>query len=287
MKTIKLLRPHQYIKNIFVFAPLFFIGKVGNIDFLLPTILAFLSFCLAASAVYILNDFRDAESDRAHPIKKFRPIASGDVSINLAFVVMGSLLLAAEILALSASFDTFMVINLYVIMNIAYCFGLKLVALVDVTVIAIGFVLRLFAGSTAADITLSAWIVVMTFLLALFLALAKRRDDILIYEDTGSILRKVVKDYNLKFLDSAISIMAAVIIVAYISYTTSTEVLERLNSETLYFSTFFVILGLLRYLQLTLVFNDSGSPTRLALRDRFLQAVIAGWLLFFTYTIYL
>ena len=286
MKTFKLLRPHQYVKNIFVFAPIFFVGEVMNAKALLLALLAFFAFCLAASTIYILNDYLDIENDKAHPRKKFRPLASGDVSIKSALSIMTILFLAAETIALLVSLNTFIIINIYLLINIAYCFGIKKIGLLDITSIALGFVLRLFAGSSAADVSLSSWIVVMTFLLALFIALAKRRDDVLIFQNTGKEMRSVVKEYNLKFLDSSISIMAAVIIVAYISYTTSPDVLARLDNDTLYYSLVFVILGLLRYLQLALVFNNSGSPTKLVLSDRFLQITITCWLLFFAHIIY-
>lgn len=286
MNIIKLLRVHQYVKNIFVFAPIFFVGELTNTTSLLTSMYAFVAFCCIASAVYVLNDYLDIKNDQAHPRKKFRPLAAGDVSIKCAVALMIILLLCAETIAFFISLDTFFIINFYLLINIAYCFGFKNIGLLDVIIIATGFVIRLFVGSSAIEVDLSNWIVIMTFLLALFLALAKRRDDVLIYESTGERMRPVIKYYNLKFLDSAISIMVAVIIVAYMSYTTSPDILSRIDSDMLFCSLVFVILGLLRYLQLTLVMNNSGSPTRLVLSDHFLQITIACWLLFFTYVLY-
>jgi 4-hydroxybenzoate polyprenyltransferase len=174
----------------------------------------------------------------------------------------------------------------YVVMNIAYSLALKKMAIVDVCIIAIGFVLRLFIGSVVTGVPLSMWIVVMTFLLALFLALAKRRDDVLIYEETGKQMRAAIKGYNLKFLDSSLVIIAAVTIVAYLQYTISPEITDRLHTHYLYISTIFVIMGLLRYLQITFVEKNSGSPIQLIFSDRFLQIIIVMWLLYFSWVLY-
>ena len=174
----------------------------------------------------------------------------------------------------------------YVLMNIAYSIKLKHISIVDIVIISSGFVLRLFIGSVVTGIALSHWIVIMTFLLALFLALAKRRDDVVIYVDTGKKMRKVVDGYNVQFLDTAMSIMAAVVIVAYILYTTSLEVIERYHTNYLYLTSFFVIVGVLRYLKITLVLQDSGSPTRIVFKDNFMQLILLGWILCFMGVIY-
>ena len=174
----------------------------------------------------------------------------------------------------------------YVVMNIAYSFYLKHVAILDVVIIAVGFALRLFIGSAVTDIPLSKWIVIMTFLLALFMALAKRRDDVLIYLDTGKKMRKVIDGYNLQFLDTAMAIMASVVIVAYIIYTTSPEVIARVHSEYLYLTALFVILGIMRYLQIAFVLKDSGSPVKIVLKDRFMQLILLGWIVSFVWILY-
>ena len=178
------------------------------------------------------------------------------------------------------------VLAFYVVLNLAYTLRLKHVAVLDVAIIALGFVLRLFVGSFVTGVPLSMWIVVMTFLLALFLALAKRRDDVLIYLETGQKMRKVIDGYNLKFLDSAMVMMASVVIVAYTLYTISADVTSRLHSEYLYLTVLFVILGIMRYMQIAFVEEDSGSPTRVMLKDRFLLVVVVGWLATFFWIIY-
>lgn len=284
--VFELIRPHQYIKNCFIFLPLFFASRITDTTLLFNAVIAFIAFSLTASAIYVLNDYHDVEDDKLHPIKKNRPLASGVITKPQALVIMMLLLMAGTALMASVSISAMAILLAYVVMNIAYSFYLKHVAILDVTIIAIGFVLRIFVGSAATDISLSMWIVIMTFLLALFMALAKRRDDVLIYLDTGKKMRKVVDGYNLKFLDTAMAIMASVVIVAYTIYTTSTEVIERVQSEYLYLTALFVIVGVMRYLQIAFVEKDSGSPTRIILEDRFMQLTLFGWIATFVWVLY-
>ena len=283
---IKLMRPHQYVKNLFIFLPLFFAIKITDTELLFNTFIAFIAFSISASAIYTLNDYYDIEEDRLHPKKKKRPLASGAITKPQAIIIMGCLFLAGFTLMGLLSVKATTILAAYVLMNIAYSFYLKHIAILDVTIIALGFVLRLFVGAVVTNIHLSMWIVLMTFLLALFMALAKRRDDVLIYLDTGKKMRKVIDGYNLQFLDSAMMIMASVVIVAYTIYTTSSEVIARIHSEYLYLTALFVILGVLRYMQITFVEKDSGSPTRIVLKDRFMQLTLSGWLASFAWIIY-
>lgn len=283
---IKLMRPHQYVKNLFIFLPLFFGLKITDTGLLLNALYAFVAFSLAASAIYTLNDYHDIEEDRKHPKKKNRPLASGAISKAQAIVIMTILFASGFVLMASFSPKAVAILAVYVLMNIAYSLYLKHIAIVDVTIIAIGFVLRLFVGSVVASIPLSMWIVIMTFLLALFLALAKRRDDVLIYLDTGKKMRKVIDGYNLQFLDAAMAIMASVVIVSYTIYTTSAGAVAGMHSEYLYLTALFVILGIMRYLQIVFVHLDSGSPTKIVLKDRFMQLVLLGWVLTFVWILY-
>ena len=283
---IKLMRPHQYIKNLFIFLPLFFALKITDTALLTNAFIAFIAFSLTASAIYTLNDYHDIEEDKQHPKKKNRPLASGAISKSQAISIMSVLAVVGFTLMAILSLKAVGILAAYIVMNIAYSFYLKHVAILDVTIIAIGFVLRLFIGSAVTGIQLSMWIVIMTFLLALFMALAKRRDDVLIYLDTGKKMRKVIDGYNLQFLDTAMAIMASVVIVAYTIYTTSAEVLERVHSEYLYLTALFVILGILRYLQVAFVLKDSGSPTKIVLKDRFMQFTLLGWIVSFAWILY-
>jgi decaprenyl-phosphate phosphoribosyltransferase len=284
---IVLIRPHQYVKNLFIFMPMFFVGQMANIDLLVNALIAFIAFSLSASAVYILNDYRDVEDDRLHPTKKNRPLASGSVSSQTALVMMGLLAISGLGLMASLSIEAAAILIAYIGLNLAYSFKLKHVAIIDVVIISTGFVLRLFIGSQVTSIPLSMWIVIMTFLLALFLALAKRRDDVLIFLDTGKKMRQVVDGYNLQLIDSAMTIMSAVVIVAYILYTTSAEAVARIGNDHLYLTALFVILGIMRYLQIALVEENAGSPTRIVLKDRFIQLTIVAWLGTFGWMIYL
>jgi len=260
--------------------------KITDVSLLLNAVVAFIAFSLTASAIYTLNDYHDIEEDRQHPKKKSRPLAAGDISKSQAISIMVVLGIAGFGLMAALSLKAVGIMVAYVVMNIAYSFYLKHVAILDVTIIAIGFVLRLFIGSAVTGIPLSIWIIIMTFLLALFMALAKRRDDVLIYLDTGKKMRKVIDGYNLQFLDTAMAIMASVVIVAYTIYTTSAEVVARVNSEYLYLTAFFVLLGIMRYLQVAFVLKDSGSPTRIVLKDRFMQLTLLGWALTFAWILY-
>lgn len=284
-EIIKLMRPHQYLKNLFVFAPLFFSGMLLEDGGLIKTFFAFVLFSISASAIYILNDIKDVKEDREHPTKCNRPIASGKVSLFSARIVLAFLLILALLGSYFLNTDLLIVLSVYVLMNIFYSLGLKHVSILDISIISFGFVLRIFAGAVVIDVTPSLWIILMTFLLALFLALAKRRDDVLL-STQGLSTRKNIDGYNLEFVNAAMVIMASVVIVAYIFYTISDEVQLRLHTEYLYMTVFFVIVGVMRYMQITFVENNSGSPTKLLLKDRFLQIDILLWALVFGMIIY-
>lgn len=289
MKYIKIIRPQQWVKNLFVFVPAFFNGDITDGSCLLVSLIVFAAFSLAASSIYCLNDIIDAEDDRRHPVKCLRPVASGAVSVPQAYTVMGvSLALSLAVMALVPAnrWQVFAAVAGYWALNVAYCLLLKRHSIIDVCVIAFGFVLRLLAGAAATDITLSKWIVLMTFLITLFLALAKRRDDVLRMNKTGRAPRRNTKRYNLTFLNQAITITAAVTLVCYIMYTVSPEVTGKLGTDNLYLTSVFVIMGLLRYLQIAVVDEKSGDPTDIALHDRFTQIVVVCWMLSFLLLIY-
>jgi decaprenyl-phosphate phosphoribosyltransferase len=282
-----LIRPYQYIKNLAIFLPLFFGGEILNTKLMLNALIGFVAFSLCASGIYILNDYFDIENDRLHPKKKFRPLAAGTIPKQGAFIVMALLFLIGGTVMTFYFLKAAGILGLYVILNIAYSYRLKHIAILDVTIIATGFVLRLFVGSAVTLVPLSKWIVLMVFLLALFMALGKRRDDVLAFLNTGIKMRKVIDGYNLQFLNGAMMIMASVVIVAYILYTTSTEIIQRLQSDYVYLTTFFVVLGILRYLQISLVKKDSGDPTKIAIKDTFMHLTILGWIGAFIWILYL
>ncbi len=288
LKNIILLaRPHHYVKNLFIFLPAFFAFKIDDPALIWKTFIAFAAFSLTASAVYILNDWKDQEEDRKHPVKRSRPIASGEVGTPGAFMLFGIFLFAGAVLALISSTQIFFIIAIYFLLNVAYSLKLKHVPIIDISIISTGFVLRLFVGAEAAEVDLSHWIIVMTFLLALFLSLAKRRDDVIIYLNSDKKVRKVIDGYDLKFLDSAIVMTSSIVVLAYILWSLSPEVSSRLSSGNTFLTAIFVVLGILRYMQITFVEEESGNPTRVMLKDKFIQMSLLGWVASFVWILYL
>jgi decaprenyl-phosphate phosphoribosyltransferase len=282
---LALIRPHQWIKNLFVAAPLFFTPRDVSPLAVFHVALAVACFSAASSAVYILNDWTDREADRRHPSKRERPLAAGTVSPSAAAMLAAALIAAAALVAVALLPRGFLLVLLaYLLLNIAYSLGLKRIAIVDVLVIAIGFVLRIYAGGEVIGVVPTVWIVACTLLLALFLALAKRRDDLV--RGLADAHRASLSGYNLPFLDTALAVVLAALLVSYLLYTTQPENMARLGSDKLFVTAPFVIAGVLRYLQITLVEQRSGSPTRLALSDRFLALTIIGWVATFAWLIY-
>ncbi|MDB4131624.1 UbiA prenyltransferase family protein [Flavobacteriaceae bacterium] len=284
--ALRIMRPKHYIKNFFIFLPLFFDLKISDYESFYITFLSFISFSLTASSVYIFNDYFDIEEDKLHPLKKYRPLAIGSITKFNAILLMFVLVFFGLTLMYTLSINSFILLLIYVTLNISYSMFLKHISIVDVNIIAIGFVIRLFVGSNVTNIYLSKWVIIMTFLLALFIALAKRRGDVLIYKETGIKMRKVVDGYNLRFLDSAMSIMASVVIVVYTIYTSSPAFESRFENEYIYLSSFFVILGIMRYLKIIFINNVSGSPVNTILNDRFLQLILLGWVMIMFWFIY-
>ena len=287
---IKVARPTHWIKNIFVFLPIFFGGALLNTTEVVAAALTFMSFSLAASAIYCLNDIIDVDADRAHPVKCKRPIASGAITIPQAYGMMTvSLLISIVLMFLlpEGHAKSILVIIAYFVINVAYCLRLKEYAIIDVCIIASGFVLRILAGGYATGVHLSKWIVLMTFLLTLFLAFAKRRDDVLRMNTTGRAPRKNTSRYNLTFINQAITITGSVMVVCYVMYTVSPEIIAQFATDKLYLTSILVILAILRYLQISVVDEKSGDPVKVALSDRATQLILLSWLLSFLIIIYL
>lgn len=274
----RMCRPHQYLKNGFIWLPIFFGKALTDYHSVLLTFFAFISFCFISSTTYVINDVKDIRNDRLHPVKRHRPLASGAVEIREAFWIALILFTGAMAIAIAKlpSPCTYILIG-YLLLNIAYSQGLKHIAILDIVCIAIGFVLRILIGGMAAQIYISPWIVITSFLLALFLALAKRRDDLLL-ASKGAQVHKAIGGYSLEYVSMTMGIMASVIIVVYILYTVSPEVITKHGTDKLFISGAWVILGLLRYLQITFVKKKRGSPTWVLIKDVVLQLVIALWL---------
>lgn len=300
MSYIRLLRPKDWAKNLFLFVPLFFSGQLQQWAKYPNLLLGVLCFCCIASALYIINDYSDIEDDRKHPEKSKRPLASGTVSKTSAIIICLLLIVAGFGLAYFVRDKFLFVLSIYFFLNLAYSFGLKTIPILDIIIVSIGFVLRIKGGAVIANIGLSEWLTIMVFLLALFMAIGKRRDDVLLKQSHGIDMRKAVKGYNLEFLNVALGLVCAVIVVAYFMYTMSPEVQHRIASlgrkeeETglggiyrLYYTCLFVLAGILRYLQIIFVKGDAGSPTKILYKDRFIQIAILLWIASFYFIIYM
>lgn len=285
---IKLLRPKDWAKNLFLFLPVFFGGKLFDIPRIEHLIAGFFAFCFTASAVYIINDYRDREDDRKHPKKSLRPIASGKVKPGTALVIAVFLILAGFILAWVADpkFHFLSILVFYFLMNLGYSMGLKNIPILDILIVAIGFSLRVKSGGYIADVSVSLWLNLMVFLLALFMAIAKRRDDIILKMETGIDMRKAVKGYNVDFLNIMLAMFSGIIIMTYIMYCVSPITISKMETYHLYYTCIFVIAGLMRYLQITLVQNQAGSPTEILYKDRFIQVTILLWVASFYALLY-
>ncbi len=287
MQFIKLLRPKDWAKNLFLFIPLFFSGEFLDTDKIISLLFGFAAFSFVASSIYIINDYRDIDDDKKHPVKFNRPLASGAVSKPLAIIICSLLMLTGFTIAWFLRDKFLFVLAIYFLINLGYSFGLKSIPILDIMILAIGFVLRIKAGSVITFIPLSEWIVIMVFLLAIFMAIGKRRDDVLLKIKSGVDMRKASKGYNLEFLNVLLALVSAVIIVAYFMYTMSPEVQERLGTYRLYYTCLFVMGGIMRYLQIIYISADSGSPTKILYKDRFIQITLLLWVASFISIIYL
>ena len=285
---IKLLRPKQWAKNLFLFIPLFFAGKMFEFDKILLLIGGFFAYSFLASSIYIINDYRDIEDDKKHPEKQFRPLAAGTVKKNIALII--SVLLAlggffiGYLLDNSGKFN--LILGLYFVLNLSYSLGLKNLSIVDILIVAAGFLLRVKGGSVLANIETTSWLNIMTFLLALFMSIAKRRDDVILKLETGTDMRKSIKGYSIEFLNTLLGLFCAILIVSYINYTVS-ETGHRNFGHRLYYTSVFVIAGIMRYLQITFIQNKAGSPTEILYKDRFIQITLLLWIASFFVILYL
>ncbi len=281
-----LLRVKQWVKNGFLLLPGFFAGNILQPGIFLRMALGMAAFSLVASAIYIVNDLRDMQADQQHPKKCKRPIPAGLVKPSMAVViacVVGAVGLGSAFL-LEPMFG---LITLgYALMSLAYSLYLKRWAILDVMIIALGFLFRIHAGGVLVNVPITMWLEILTFLLALFIAFGKRRDEVIVASVAGNGTRRSIQGYNLEMVNSSMSLIASVTLVAYIMYTVSPEAMARIGSPYLYYTGFFVLMGMLRYLQLALVKQRTGSPTQLVLEDWPLQAVIVGWLATFAIIIY-
>lgn len=279
------MRVNQWVKNLFVFLPLFFSGNLFNIDLLIESFYGFLIFSFVASSIYIINDYVDIEKDKKHPEKKNRPLASGKISKQNAFILFLVLLvLTCFLLWAFGTLQVAILVGIYFLMNIAYSFKLKQVAILDVMIIAFGFLLRVFVGGYMTGILVSDWTILLVFDLALILALGKRRGELVNAELEG-VTRKSLDGYNLNFLNSALAITCTVAVICYMMFILSPETQSKFHHYIIY--TFvFVFAAVLRYLQQTFVYAKTESPTKLIFKDHFIQLLIVMWGISYVLLIY-
>jgi len=275
---IRSLRPEQWLKNGFVLAPLVFAGRFGDAESWRLGLLAVISFCAAASATYLVNDLSDRGADREHPLKRMRPIASGLVSPALAILTAVGLLVVAGALAAAIGGAFLSVIGGYVLLTLLYSLVLKRLVFVDVLVVAVGFVLRVVGGATAIRVPVSHWLLLCAYLLALYLALGKRRSEMVLLGEEAGNHRAVLGAYSLELVDQSISVVLGATVVAYALYTVAPGTVAKVGSDWLIATVPLVLYGLFRYLYLLHRHELGGSPTRALLTDVPLALCVLLWL---------
>ncbi len=287
LSLLRLARPTQWIKNGVVLAALIFAGRATELHRVELALIATALFCVLSSAVYTLNDIVDREKDRQHPTKRHRPIASGDVPIGVAWVML--LLLAGGGLAGAwfVNLEFFLVVVAFLVLNTAYSFWLKNIVIVDVMSIAASFVLRAYAGAYAIDVPASKWLMINTLFLAMFLGFGKRRHELQMLEESATAHRKILGRYSSYLLDQLIGIVTASVVVVYMLYTFSSEVSQKMGTENLFLTIPFVLYGVFRYLYLIHKEEKGGSPTRVLVTDRPILINVILWLVTVIIVLYL
>ncbi|GEP64327.1 decaprenyl-phosphate phosphoribosyltransferase [Clostridium beijerinckii] len=270
--SIKLLRPKQWVKNLFVFGPIIFSNNLMNLELLKRNFITFISFCCISSAIYILNDIVDRESDKKHPIKCNRPIASGKISLLQASIVGILLCLISLSLAIIQDKFIFIIICLYVINNLAYSFKLKNIFLIDILSISLGFILRVLSGGISTTVQVSRWIILCTLFLSLFLGFGKRRNEIIVLGENASSHRQNLSQYTENLLDKFITITLTCTIMSYSIYC----ILGSYNDNFIWTS-IFIIFGVLRYYYLMYSKEVGGNPAEIVLKDKQLFNCILLW----------
>ncbi len=282
---VRLARPQQWVKNAFALAPLLFSGRAFQLEAQLAALGAFATFCLLASAIYLGNDIVDAAADRAHPVKRHRPIAAGRIPASAAAWVAGGLLAAAFALAWRVGPGLAAVAVSYVLLNVLYSLRLKRVVILDVFVVASFFILRLLAGATAIGVTPSVWLLLCGGLLALYLGFTKRRHELTLLGDDGASHRAVLSHYSAELLDQIAVVLLSTTLISYVMYTRESATALAAGSDALSYSTVFVVYGVFRYLYLVHQ-KAGGSPTETLLTDRSLLVDVAAWLLYCGWVVY-
>ncbi|HEY2664204.1 MAG TPA: decaprenyl-phosphate phosphoribosyltransferase [Candidatus Binataceae bacterium] len=275
---LALARPSQWLKNGVVLAALVFSRHLFDPISVITALTAVVAFCAISSAVYALNDLLDREADRVHPEKRFRPIAAGDLSVGDGVTAAVGLCVSGLILSMLIGRGFVVAVVLYLLLQLAYSAFLKRIVIADLIAIALGFVLRACAGGVAIGVEVSHWLVFTTFLLALLIALGRRRAELIALGASASSHRSVLSDYTQGLIDQLVTLVSAATLVAYMIYTASPEVEAKLGTQHLYLTVPFVAFGLFRYLYLVNAKGEGGDPSRLLLKDRQLLASMILWI---------
>ena len=274
INLLKLMRPKQWIKNFFVFGALIFSYSFLNLNKTIAALIAFILFCLISSTVYIMNDILDVEKDRVHPKKRFRPIASGAISIKQAIIALVVLLAISMISSFIINKCLFFILVLYFINNIFYSFKIKNIVILDVISIAVGFILRVIAGGVAIDVSLSGWILLCTFFISLFLGFEKRRNEIIKLEGKANEHRKILDDYSDELLKQFSDITLTCTVISYAMYT-----FVAYENAYMMITNIFVVYGLFRYKYLSMKKGEGGSPTETVLTDKSIIIDVILWVI--------
>jgi len=277
-EVFKSMRPQQWLKNLFIFAALIFSQNIFNLPLLIKTIIAFVTFCILSGSLYILNDLRDQEEDKLHPLKSKRPLASGRLKKSQAILSFVFLSLLSFILAATFNKYFFIAALVYFFLQIAYSFRLKHIVILDVFIIAAGFFIRVVAGGLAIEVSISSWLLICTILLSLFLALSKRRHELVILESKAIKHRPILREYTPYLLDQMIAVVTASTVIAYCLYTISEETVTKFGTTKLILTVPFVLYGIFRYLYLVHQKDEGGSPEALIIKDRPLLFDIFLWI---------
>jgi len=283
---LRTLRPVQWTKNVFVLAPLLFAGALTEPEALRSAFIAFAGFCCASSAVYIFNDIRDRDEDRRHPLKRNRPLASGDLSIGVAWFAFVVLAAVSLVSAASLGTNSLVLLAVYLGANLGYSLGLKRVVILDVMIVSAGFLLRVLAGGAAIQVEVSAWLLLCTTFLALFLTFSKRRHELILLADQAAEQRQVLSHYSDAFLDQMINVVTASTVVCYALYAISAETVDKFHTRNLIWTMPMVLFGIFRYLYLMYQKPSERNPTEAILRDVPFLANLGLWLAVAAWVVY-
>jgi 4-hydroxybenzoate polyprenyltransferase len=284
---VESLRPKQWIKNFLVFAGILFSKNLFNFPMLLDVVSAFFIFCLSSGVVYIINDIADVEKDRLNPLKANRPIASGRLRVRDAKIVVAILLPICLVISYSMDLEFFLVVISYILLQILYSFYLKNIPILDIFSISLGSVLRVVGGVVVINVEISSWLFICTILLALLLAISKRRYELIALDQEAKNHRKVLGEYSPNLLDQMLSIVTTSLLVTYTMYTISEETISRFGTKSLVFTIPFVLYGIFRYLYLMYQKGFGGSPESAIIFDKPLMINVALWIIIVLILIYL